>query len=310
MKRGLFVSGTLLTAVAVAVLTHLDQTRAVRLTLMSAPRAALGGALALVLCQVGLQAARLWAIVPRDVASRPGRVAHAFTLGEWTNIFTPACAGDALKVVLLSRTSNVNLATATGAVLADKIVDAGSLMVLCLASGITGLIGAETRLRAPAAAIVCAAAVGLTLVYLGVRWARPTWLEQLARGLSALKDPVRLVDSTAFSVGAWSAEVLALHVLSHGLGFSVPYPMLILALGVLNVGISVPVGAANMGVYEAALAFGLRHAGAPLPSAVAIAALHHVLELVGINIAAAALTLTVASRSGRPIWSWARHTLS
>ena len=263
---------------------------------------ALGGALALVLCQVGLQAARLWAIVPRDVAARPGRVAHAFTLGEWTNIFTPARAGDALKVVLLSRISNANVATATGAVLADKIVDAGSLLLLCL--------GAETRLRAPAPAIVFAAALGLTLVYLGVRRARPAWLEQLTRGLAALKDPVRLVTSTAFSVGAWSAEVLALHVLCHGLGFSVPYPMLIGALGVLNVGISVPVGAANMGVYEAALAFGLRHAGAPLASAVAVAALHHVLELVGINIAAAALTLTVASRNGRPIWSRARHTLS
>jgi uncharacterized membrane protein YbhN (UPF0104 family) len=56
------------------------------------------------------------------------------------------------------------------------------------------------------------------------------------------------------------------------------------------------VSVANLGVYEAALAFGLSRSGIPLPTAVAIATLHHALQLLGTNLGAAALSLWVAGR--------------
>ncbi len=320
MRRVLLVAAVVPAAIAAVVLTHHDQARAVWTTLTRVPVSALATALSLVLCQVGLQAVRLWTIVPRDVPVTLGRVAYAFALGEWANIFAPARGGDALKVALLNRVAAprvLTLGQATGAVLADKVVDAGSLVLLCGSMGAAALIDSGARIRVPHPAIVAAVSFLLLLMWLGVRSAQPRWLKRVAavrrelvRGLATLKDPVRIVTSTACSLGAWIAEVLALGVLCRALGAPLPVSLIVVALGALNVGISVPVGMANIGVYEGALALGLERSGAPLASAVAIATLHHLLELAGINLAAAVLTLTVASRSGRPIWSCGRHTLS
>jgi len=63
----------------------------------------------------------------------------------------------------------------------------------------------------------------------------------------------------------------------------------LLALVLLNVGISVPISVANVGPYEAALAFGLRQAGVPLSSAVVLATVHHALELLAIGLVSAGL---------------------
>jgi uncharacterized membrane protein YbhN (UPF0104 family) len=305
-NRVLLFSTVMLGGMAVVLAAHHDQARAVWNSLMGVPSTAVVLVLLLVLCQLGFQAFRLWTILPRDVALTLGRTAYAFTLGEWFNIFTPARAGDAVKVVLLNRAPGVappSLPKATGVVLADKIVDAGSLVLICAAAGLAGLIrtGAETRF--PYLRIVVAAGAVVTVVLLGLGWARPRWFERLARvrrelvrGLAALRDPVKLLASIGFSLGAWVAELLALRVLCTALAFPLSLPQVVLALAALNVGISVPVSIANLGVYEAALAFGLSRSGMPLPTAVAIATLHHGLQLLGTNLSAAALSLWVAGR--------------
>src|SRR5260370_3488545 len=254
---------------------HRDQAHAGWTSLTGVSPSLLALVLLLVFCQLGLQAVRLWTILPRDVALTLGRTAYAVTLGEWLNIFTPARAGDALKVVLLNRAPSAtppSLPKATGAVLADKIVDGGSLVLLCTVAGLAGLIrtGVETRL--PYLRIGVAAGAVATVLLVGLGWARPGWLAQLARvrrelvqGLAALRDPVKLLASIGCSLGAWGAELLAVRVLSTALGYQLSLPQLVLALAVLNIAIIVPVSVANLGVSPAALAFGLRRAALPLP---------------------------------------------
>jgi uncharacterized membrane protein YbhN (UPF0104 family) len=300
------VSAVMLGGVVVVLAVHRDQAHAVWKSLTGVPAAPLAVVLLLVFCQLGLQAVRLWTILPRDVALTLGRTAYAFTLGEWLNIFTLARAGDAFKVVLLNRAPSAappSLPKAAGAVLADKIVDGGSLVLLCTAAGLAGLIRTGLEARLPYVRIGVAAGAVVAVLLLGLGWARPGWLEQLARvrrelmkGLAALRDPVKLLASIGCSLGAWGAELLAVRVLSAALGFALSLPQLVLALAVLNVGISVPVSVANLGVYEAALAFGLSRSGIPLPTAVAIATLHHALQLLGTNLGAAAVSLWVAGR--------------
>jgi uncharacterized membrane protein YbhN (UPF0104 family) len=210
-SRVLLFSTVMLGAMAVMLAAHHDQAHAVWNSLTGVPSTAVVVVLLLVLCQLGFQAFRLWTILPRDVALTLGRTAYAFTLGEWFNIFTPARAGDALKVVLLNRAPGAappSLAKATGVVLADKIVDAGSLVLICAAAGLAGLIrtGAETRF--PYLRIVVAAGAVVTVVLVGLGWARPRWFERLARvrrelvrGLAALRDPVKL---PRVSASAWA----------------------------------------------------------------------------------------------------------
>jgi uncharacterized membrane protein YbhN (UPF0104 family) len=259
-----------------------------------------------VLCQLGFQAVRLWTILPRDLPLPLGRTAHAFALGEWLNLFTPARGGDALKVVLLSRAaatagSPPSLPQATGVLLADKIVDAGSLGLLVAAAGLVRVVrvGVPARLPDPRALLVVAAVV--TLLVLAIRWYSPRWLERLARlrhelgrGLAALRNPFRLAGGVSLSLGAWLAELAALRVLCAALAFAPSPARLVFVLTALNLGISVPLGVANVGVYEAVLSLGLAQSGIPLTSALAIATLHHALQLLGTNLGAAGLWLWAA----------------
>jgi uncharacterized membrane protein YbhN (UPF0104 family) len=308
-RRVLLLSICLVAGLAVLLATHRQQARALWSSLTTVPPTALAVVLLLVLCQLAFQAVRLWTVRPRGVALSLGQTAYAFALGEWLNLFTPARGGDALKVVMLSRATSgpPSLPQATGVLLADKIVDAGSLALLCAAAGLFRLVrvGAPTPLPDPRAVIAVAA--GVTLLLLALRWFSPSWLGRLAglrrelgRGLAALRDPFKLAAGVSLSLGAWLAELAALRVLCAALAFAPSPARLVLVLAALNLGISVPVGVANFGVYEAVLSLGLTRSGIPLATAAAIATLHHALQLLGTNVGAAAVSLWAAGRCPRP----------
>ncbi len=291
--------------------THPEYARAVLARLTLLPVSSLAGAFLFILAQLAFQSLRLWAVIPRALGLGPRRAAGAFMLGEWLNIFTPARAGDALKVALIasgSRTDYSGVRSATGAVLADKVIDLASLVLLCAVGGLLGLLwtqaGAGLVTLATGASIVIAGFAWLRWKG-GLFWKRPwAWLRDLASGFSTLRDPSRCLASLSFSLGGWIAEGGALWLLCAALGVVLVPSEVLLALVLLNVAISVPIAFANLGVYEVALAAGLSHAGVPLPTALAVAASHHGLELLAANVGAAALSLTSATnplgeRAGR-----------
>jgi len=295
--RPLVLAAVVLVVAGVLLATHPAQTRAVLSQLRRLPAWALAGAFGLILTQLACQGMRLWAVVPRNLSLGPGRVVSDWAAGEWVNMFAPARAGDALKVLLIRRRPGGDpsgVPAATGAVLADKVVDLASIVLLCAAGGLIGLLWTRAAAGLFWLSLV-GAAVLVVLVALrlkGATWWHHSrrWVRELIAGFSALRDPPRLLVSLGFSLTAWVAEGGALWALCAGLGMTLAASQVLLALVVLNVGISVPIALANLGVYEAALAAGLHHAGVPLPTALAVAASHHGLELLALNVAAAGLS--------------------
>ncbi|MFI5214448.1 MAG: lysylphosphatidylglycerol synthase domain-containing protein, partial [Gemmatimonadales bacterium] len=93
------LSALILAGALVLLLTHQDNTRAVAAQLRRLPATSLAAAFAFVLAQIAFQGLRLWAVFPRRFRVGPGRVLHAFTLGEWLNMFVPARSGDAVKIL-------------------------------------------------------------------------------------------------------------------------------------------------------------------------------------------------------------------
>lgn len=264
-------------------------------------------ALFLIVLQVLCQALRFWAIIPRVARVSVSLATRAFTLGECANTVTPGRAGDVMKAMLMNRPgsgADVNLSRAAGAVLADKVIDIGSMLLICAASGTFGLIAAGARAALPSPPVAMALGVVLPLAMAGAWLTRATWLPRIRSaagevtiGLSALKAPGSVLASVAFSIGAWSAELLALQVLCGGMGFSPTISQLLLAVIVLNASVLVPISVANVGVYEAALAFGLKRVDIPVTAALAIAIAHHALELLALGLTT--LGLLLAARIGR-----------
>jgi len=300
-KTALVLSVALICGFAFLGLSHQDLRREIGKSLTSFRVAPLAAAFLLVLAQVGCQSLRFWAAVPPGARLTVVEAAHVFTAGDWANIFAPARGGDVLKVVLMKRVGgdrDINLPGATGAVLADKIVDLGSLLLLCAITGSLGIVGkgADAPNLGPLLVGAGTAAVLLALIVVS----RRTWSErlknlsrQLWEGLSTLKHPVRCLISVSFGVGAWAAEMFALLVLCGGLGVAPAPPRIAFALALLNVGTAIPVSVASLGVYEAALTYGLSQSGLPLPSAIAVATAHHVLQLLALSLCAAAFSVPV-----------------
>jgi hypothetical protein len=290
------VGGVVLLAV-----THREETREFSQNLSRLSLVSVIIAFLLILGQVTFQALRMWSVIPRDTPLSVVRIGYIFTVGDWTNIFIPARGGDALKVLLMTRPEGghrMSLTKATGAMVADKVVDIGTLILLCAVTGLMSLLVAKTRAMLPVFAAVLAAAGIMVLLLAAIRrgwpqwWAaRRAWLRDLAKGLSALKDPKRGLTSVSFSVAARGAEVVALRVLCAAIGFPLSLPLVLLALVIVNLSVSIPVSIASLGIYEAGLAYGLTRAGMPLPVAIMIATTHHVLELIGITLSAAGYAL-------------------
>src|SRR5512143_1122717 len=139
-KAALVLSVTLVCGLALLLARHQGLGREIGRGLTRFRVAALAAASVLVLAQVGCQSLRFWSAVPSGARLTVVEAAHVFTTGDWTNIFAPARGGDVLKVVLMKRVGdrNIDLPGATGAVLADKIVDVGSLLVWCAVTGSFG----------------------------------------------------------------------------------------------------------------------------------------------------------------------------
>jgi len=262
--------------------------------------ASLAIALVCVLAQVGFQSLRFWAVTPAEARLNVIEAAHIFTLGDWVNVFAPARGGEVLKALMLKRTGGggpIDLSRATGVVLADRIVDAGALLIWCTLTGSLGVVLASASVVKPSAAVVAAVAA-LIAAPLVVVVARQAWAaklsdvwRQIRAGLASLKHPARCLMTVSLGLGAWASELAALGVLCAGLGFSTSVARLVLALVLVNLGNAVPLTLAGLGVYEATLAYGLRQAGLSLPSAIAVAAAHHSIELLGLGLCTAALAL-------------------
>ncbi len=188
----------------------------------------------------------------------------------------------------------MSLARATGAMLADKVVDVGTLILLCAFAGLMSVLAMGTRAALPSPGIIIGTAAGLVLFLTWVWRGSSPWmtarrveLRELLGGQSGLKDPVRCSASVSFCIASRISEVVALGVLCGALGFRLSPPQLLLALVTVNLSVMVPVSFANLGLYEAGLAYGLTRSGVPLPIAITIATTHHALELLGITLSAA-----------------------
>lgn len=293
----LLFSGLVVCGAALLAITHPEQMRAFAHTLARLSPLSIALALSLILAQVSAQALRMWAIMPRDTPLSVLRAGYIFTVGDWTNIFVPARGGDALKVVLMTRGETdrrMTLVKAAGAMLADKVVDIGTLILLCAVTGLMGIVLTKTRSAMPPPSVLVAVAVGVGLLFIWLRYKPPRWVaarmagvRELAGGLSSLRNPVWCSASVVCSVAARVTEVLALAVLCQAVGVPLSLPQVFLALVIVNLSVTVPVSVANVGVYEAGLAYGLARAGMPVPFAITVATTHHVLELLGISLSAA-----------------------
>lgn len=249
-----------------------------------------GLALVLSLVQVFSQGLRLWALLPSADRPRWDQVLRIFTFGQLVNIFLPGRLGDIAKTVSLSkiRVNQTSIANNAGSVfVSDKLTDLSALMLLILIESPTLFKElprfelSSSHLQIALAFIIAMVTALIMLRQFLRKWFDQCsrWLREILQGSSALADPRRFFLGLFFGITAWSVECITIGTLASGVGVQLSFTQALWVLVALNLGIAIPVSFANLGTFEAAMAFGLSRFGVPLTDALAVAGFHHLIEI-------------------------------
>ena len=318
----------MIAAVGIVTLTVLALVRggsipphAILSRLRSFPLWVLAAALALGVLQNVLQSSRLWTLLPGRARLSWFEVFRSFSWGQLVNNYTPARAGDVVKVALIRGVAakdraadqdDTSAASLAGSVLlADKLADVGALLILIavLIPGYLRQLHVPLPTSSPLAAGVALGAAGVALYLPRYRTSR-AWrvAGQVLHGTSALWRLPQLFAALALGAAAWLTEALILIALTRSAGIALDPAAALGVLVVLNLGIAIPVSFANIGTFEAAAVFGLTRAGVPAAQAVAIALVHHVVQ-AGCVVLLASFTALVSrmKRGGRDFRVQAIH---
>lgn len=254
---------------------------------------------------------RIWALFPEKNALSLFSVAHGVVYGQLLNTFAPARAGDVLKAVIFSKApqspvhdnDKVTVMTGAGLIIADKVADMAALVVLIFISGAFLVPGLTVNLPTiPGWAYFAVPALLAIAVLIGRSQLKKrlssvsNWMENFRQGLGGLVDPRRIVMSIFIGMGSWSFEAIALQILCAAQGFTVGFDQAIFVLCVLNLAIAVPVSLANLGAFEGAVVFALGTLGLATAPALAVATVHHGIQLAAVAVCSGVIALVRALR--------------
>lgn len=250
-------------------------------------------ALGSICVQILWQICRLWVLVPSKFPISFLRISRIFVWCQFVNSFAPARAGDFMKAFALSNKKyavHLSVPEAAGVLIADKIIDASSLFLLCFIAGITNVADLPSF---PPIPWKVAAGIGVTLgILLTLPFFVPKWKLRLQKlkgrfleGVRAFfRNPCWILIALIFSTLCWVFESLAVNALCEGQASAISFGQAVMVLLTLNVGIAVPIAVANIGAFEAAMTFGLTRAGVAPAAALAVSTVHHAFQIAGIAV--------------------------
>ena len=312
------IRSLLLIGFAIAIMTIFGWTLFDGASLLSQIRefswAAIALSLAAVLLQIGCQTARLWLLFPRRLKLSWPQAAIAFIRGQFIGNWVSTQAGYAVKIWHIkpqseSRSSRFSLVGATALIFLDKVVDVTLLLLLSLIGGIwlfnTGHTSWFKAIRQPVVAlwnglhhqpfwilfllsiflllgITAKQIVGGLLQRSSVKILQMR--RQVSQAFSFIKSPPQLIGASLMGIGDWIFEMVSLAWLTSAQGYSLNFAQLTICLLILNLGISIPSGLANIGAFEASLTFALTQFGVPFQHSLLIAVVYHLLQLLGISL--------------------------
>lgn len=254
-------------------------------------------ALALSFCistvQVFAQLARFAVIFSR--AERPPlRQLFAVTaVGQLLNFTTPMRAGDAYKLARLSSNGEARggrFGTLAAALVAERAADIAALVLVTAPT--LGSLGGVLISHAPAREAVPRVAIALALGAVAgavVLRRRPRFAARFARDAWRMLASPRFALCVFVSLVTWVLDAATLCWTSRAVGYSLALGAAIPCVFLLNVGIAVPLTVANLGVFEASLAFALSLQGIGPERALVIATLEHLAKLAGLVLCVGAL---------------------
>jgi uncharacterized membrane protein YbhN (UPF0104 family) len=209
------------------------------------------------------------ALLPSGAVVSRRRMLRLFSLTSVANNTTPSLIGHVTGTVLLAAEPTVGKASALSVLALDQL--AVGLVKVAI------LLAASALLPLPA--WMHRGLVGLA-IGVGVLLVTAVIVARRTRYLDVLREPSRFAVGAGYAVCVKLAEATAILAVQHAFGLSLPLQSVLLVLAATALGSVVPIAPANIGTYEAAAYGAYRFLGLPAETALGIAVVQHVCQLL------------------------------
>ena len=230
------------------------------------------------------------------------------------SMFTPARAGEALRLWLLHQEHRVPLSRSLGVALGEKILDGLALLLLVLPlPWLVSLPGWASRtIQILAVVTVPGLAVGW---WVARRRIDPGKIARFLAQMRILREPRPLAVAFLACFAGWCLDLGALVATMRAVGVPGGFGPAVFVLLVINVALLVPAAPGNLGALEAAAVIALQILHVARPPAVAVAVLYHAVQLAPLVVFAIAhprlmmgarskkLAVTLATLSSEDCWT-------
>jgi uncharacterized protein (TIRG00374 family) len=259
-----------------------------------------GLALAFALHALALVAkAGIWWVCLRALGAPPfGAVVRITFVGAALNSLTVANAGEASRVLLISRVGGIRAPGALATVVLEHLIRTTGFVLFVLAAALftqLSLPNDRAALAVLAAVVVAVAALGARGVF-GARgrvagsrslaWRRSPRILRIARvfvsrtlaSARRIMTPKRLALTAPFTLVVWLCELGSYHVVARAAQLPMSLTGSLLALLAVNLGFVLRATPANVGVFELSYAAAAVAQGAPPAAALAVGMLIHLVQ--------------------------------
>ena len=228
-----------------------------------------------------------------------GAATVALLVGLFFNSILPARAGEAARIVALSRDAGTSKAESVATVLLERVFDVLALLVMLFVA--TPWLPHVTWLRTAAAlAIVLTVAVAAAVTAVVVLGERPlrlllapvrrlpfvpdrrvdVFVENAHHGLAGIRSVRLAAVSSVLTVAGWLLLALSTWLLMKGFDLHLSFLAGLLVVVAINLALVLPSSPAGLGVFEAATLVALRAYGVPDSRAISYALVLHAVNLV------------------------------
>lgn len=218
------------------------------------------------------------------------QITHILTIGFMANNVLPARLGDAVRVHLLHRKTDLGPVATTGGLIADRILEGISFLVLAAFLFLFGNVPHWMIYGLGVTLFAVAGVYFLSVIYSRSRMRRGFFIK-LQEGLSPLHDRRVFISGFCTSLVSWSMQMAMIHMTQLAFGVHLPFWSTLLVLVAVNLAIIVPSTPANVGTFELACVLAYTFLGVDKNVGLLIGATYHVAQVLPVTVVGAVLLL-------------------
>jgi len=220
---------------------------------------------------------------------------YRYTIAAFAaSCFTPVRAGEVLRVWALKRNDGVPTCDSTAVALAEKLLDAITLLMFC--APIPWLLSTLPAWVNDTILITAGIALGIFVaLYFAVGWMRarkPTsWAGRFLVGMHIVRSPRRLAHVVITKLLGWAVDLVAVMLVLHAVGIEVPIAAGMFILFAFNLAIAIPSTPGQIGALQVGVLIATDILGIPREPALAFALLYHLMQMLPVIVVGLLLEL-------------------